>query len=145
MTLALEKRTASAEEDTAAARELKRILVEGISGISGARIFPSAEEALGASYSPWIVSASFPPLPGEVLARVMDDNGVALSTGSACSSRKKNQSRVLQAQGVDEKRAFSTLRLSWGPDSTREDALRVINLLKEQTALLGRFQGSGRR
>ena len=145
LTLALEKRLATAEEDTAAARELKKVLVEGISDISGTGIFPSPEEAQGENYSPWILSASFPPLPGEVLARVMDDSGVALSTGSACSSRKKNQSRVLLAQGVDEKRAFSTLRLSWGPGTTRDDALRVVTLLKEQTALLGRFQGSGRR
>jgi len=145
LTLALEKRLASAEEDTAAARELKKILVEGINEIPGSRIFPSAVSSLGAPYSPWILSVSFPPLPGEVLARVMDDNGVALSTGSACSSRKKNQARVLLAQGVDERRAFSTLRFSWGPGSTPEEAHRVVEVLKEQTALLGRFQGPGRR
>lgn len=145
LTLALEKRLADLGEDAAEAREVKKILVKGIGEIPGATVFPSPGAALSASYSPWIVSAAFPPLPGEVLARVMDDHGVALSTGSACSSRKKNQSRVLLAQGVDEKSAFSTLRFSWGPGSTQEEAHRTVEILKEQSALLGRFQGPGRR
>lgn len=139
-TLALERRCTRMEAERAAAKKIKALMVEGMKRIPGARVFPSPERALSDDYSPFILSVSFPPLPGEVLARVMDDNGVAVSTGSACSSRNKKQSRVMKAQGVDEKTAFSTLRFSWGPGSTVEEAEQILKILAAQVEILGSFR-----
>ena len=138
-TLALERRSERMEEERAKAKGIKACMVEGIKKIPGARPFPSPEETLSNRYSPYILSASFPPLPGEVLARVLDDKGVAVSTGSACSRRGKGQFRVTKAQGMEEKHAFSTLRFSWGPGSSEEEARRVLTILTAQVKLLGSF------
>lgn len=139
-TLALEKRMANLETERANALEIKKYMVEGISQIRGTKIFPSAEAVLTDAYSPFILSASFPPIPGEVLARVMDDNGVAVSTGSACSAGKaKKLARVVLSQGMSDIAAASTNRFSWGPTSTLEEAEKVMTILKTQVDMLGTF------
>ena len=139
-TLALERRCERMEEERAAAKRIKACMVGGLKRISGALPFPSPEEALSDRYSPFILSASFPPLPGEVLARVMDDKGVAVSTGSACSSRGRGRFRVMRGQGMGKEQAFSTLRFSWGSGSSEEEARRVIDILAAQAKVLGSFQ-----
>jgi cysteine desulfurase len=65
-----------------------------------------------------------PGWKGETQVMSMDLAGFAVSAGSACSSGKVAASRVLRAMGFDAVAAGSALRVSIGPDITREDALR---------------------
>ena len=53
----------------------------------------------------------------------MDLGGFAISAGSACSSGKVRESRVLRAMGYDAAVAQSAVRVSIGPQTTREDAM----------------------
>jgi cysteine desulfurase len=53
----------------------------------------------------------------------MDLAGFAVSAGSACSSGKVRASRVLTAMGMNPVTAASAIRVSIGPDTTREEVL----------------------
>lgn len=88
-------------------------------------------------YSPFIVSLSFPPIPGEVIARVLSDRGYMVGTGSACSSnRRKKKQRVLEAMGLSEDIARSTIRVSFGSDTTVNEVNSFAEVLLEEIKLL---------
>ncbi|MCK5202153.1 MAG: cysteine desulfurase, partial [Spirochaetales bacterium] len=77
---------------------LKLLLTAELSNIEGVRVLFSSANDENLSYSPFIISATVAPVPGEVLVRVLSDEGFLISTGSACSSRnRKKQIRVLSA------------------------------------------------
>lgn len=104
------------------ARELEELLIDGIRSIPGARVVPDSRVPGDRRYSPYIASVSFPGLAGETMVRVLDEAGIAVSTGSACSSTKKNKERrVLDAMGVDPALSFSSIRVSTGRDTSPED------------------------
>lgn len=68
-----------------------------------------------------------PGWKGETQVMQMDLAGFAVSAGSACSSGKIRASRVLRAIGFDEAAASSALRVSIGPDVTKEQVLRFAD------------------
>ena len=135
MTLALKK---AVSVDFEAAEARMRLLMEELQKIRGCRILPEERVSHPEYYSPWILSCAFPPLPGEVLVRVMDEAGFAISTGSACSTNKKSRTRALESMGIDSKTAFSSIRISQGPATTMEEIKSFIVALKEQAAIVGR-------
>lgn len=65
-----------------------------------------------------------PGWKGETQVMSMDLAGFAISAGSACSSGKVKESRVLRAMGFDEAIARSAIRVSLGPDTAEEDIAR---------------------
>jgi cysteine desulfurase len=71
----------------------------------------------GPCFSPYILQASFDGVPGEVLARALDEKGFCISTGSACSSTKAERP-VLSAIGVDERQRLEGARFSQGYTTT---------------------------
>lgn len=78
---------------------------------------------------PGIVNVSFPGTKGETLLLLMDMEGIACSTGSACSAGVHRPSHVLIALGRTEDEAIGTLRLSLGAQSTEADVTRVLAVL----------------
>lgn len=104
----------------AKAREFEKALIAGIKAIPGATPIPVSRKAGDERYSPYIIHAAFPGLGGEVLCRLLDEQGIAVSTGAACSSAKKER-RVLDAMGVDRALSFSSIRISTGRDTTIAD------------------------
>jgi cysteine desulfurase len=81
-------------------------------------------------FSPYILQAAFQDIPGEVMVRVLDDAGFAVSTGSACSSASDKRP-ILAAMGVDEKTAFQGIRISQGWSTTGEDVEALIKAIGE--------------
>jgi cysteine desulfurase len=77
------------------------------------------------NFSPWILQAGFRNIPGEVMARALDDAGFAVSTGSACSSRKQ-QRPVLLAMGVSAAQSLEGIRISQGWSTTMEEIEKLI-------------------
>lgn len=71
--------------------------------------------------APHILALSVPGLRGEVLLHALEERGVYVSTGAACSSRKKG-SHVLNAMGLEPRVAEGMIRLSWGLQPREEDA-----------------------
>jgi len=71
----------------------------------------------------------FTAIEGESLNLMLDDKGVAASTGSACSSKKLKASHVLLAIGLNPAEAHGSLRLTLGRLNTIEDVEYVANVL----------------
>jgi cysteine desulfurase len=65
-----------------------------------------------------------PGWKGETQVMAMDLAGFAVSAGSACSSGKVRESRVLRAMGFSAAEAACAIRISIGPGVTRDDVLR---------------------
>jgi len=78
---------------------------------------------------PNTTNISFQGLEAESLLIALDLEGVAVSTGSACSSGTLEPSHVLQAMGLAGGRARSSLRFSLGPHTSAEDIAAVVAML----------------
>jgi cysteine desulfurase len=136
MARALDKAYADCEKNYAHAQSLMNILFDAMSGCGQCRVLPAGRLVNPGGYSPYIVSLAFPPVPGEVIVRVMNDKGYAISTGSACSARKKRDTRVIEGSGVSAKTAFSSVRVSVGPATTEEELRAFTRDLMEEVAIL---------
>jgi len=72
---------------------------------------------------------SFPGCEGDALLLLLDAQGIACSTGSACSAGVAQPSHVLLAMGADDDRARSSLRFSLGHSSTKADVDALVAAL----------------
>lgn len=119
---AAHRAAAGLAERQARARALEARLIGGLASIAGALPLPLGRRAGDERYSPYILSAAFPGLSGEVLARALSDAGIAVSTGAACSSNSKRVGRrVLDAMGLEEELALGAIRVSTGELSSESD------------------------
>src|SRR5713101_5265959 len=78
---------------------------------------------------PHLSNISFRFIEGEGLLIHLDMQGVAVSTGSACSSGTIEPSPIIQALGRDEELARGSIRFSFGKDNTEEDVDYVLDVL----------------
>jgi cysteine desulfurase len=132
---AAEARFARLAADAVRARDLAARLVRRLVAMPGTHLFP-ASRAAGESdlFSPWIVCFGFPPLPGEVVVRLAGERGICIASGSACSSRKRIRTRVLEAMGYDRRTALSAVRVSTGPVTSEADIDALLNFLRADLA-----------
>jgi len=72
-----------------------------------------------------------PGIKAETALIAFDLAGIAISSGSACSSGKVGKSHVLEAMGVDDELARCALRISLGPATIDEDAERFVGAFKD--------------
>ncbi|NPV69195.1 MAG: cysteine desulfurase [Firmicutes bacterium] len=89
--------------------------------------------------APHILNVAFRGVKGEVLVRMLGSRGVHVSTGAACSSRKGETSRVLEAMGVPRDLAVGSIRLSLGRYNSLAEVDTVTGHLKEVVAGLRGF------
>ena len=85
---------------------------------------------LNANKLPNILNICFPGQNAQDLLIKLDLNGVAVSSGSACSARATKPSHVLKAIGLSDKKIKSSLRFSLGKFMTKNElnrALKIIN------------------
>jgi Cysteine sulfinate desulfinase/cysteine desulfurase and related enzymes len=79
--------------------------------------------------SPYVLSIAT-PLPSEVMTRMLSDEGYCISAGSACSNNAAGKAEsVIRAMGFDSKTAGGTLRLSFSPKSSKDEAMALANLI----------------
>lgn len=71
--------------------------------------------------APHIISLAFPGLKSEVIVHALEEEGVFVSSKSACSSKKEQPSRVLSAMGLDEETALGAIRISMGWETTEQE------------------------
>lgn len=104
---------------------LKELLREGIfKSVEGVNINGNSPENL-----PNTLNLSFEGIEGESLVMNLDMEGIAVSTGSACSEGNVEPSHVLLAMGQSNTEAISSLRLSIGRFTTNEDIERFLEIL----------------
>ena len=85
-------------------------------------------EVISAGDAPHICAVTLPGYKSEVVVRVLGDQGVCISSGSAC--HKGKPSHVLAALGLPKPWLDGALRISFSPDSTRDEADRLVSALK---------------
>ena len=95
-------------------------LLDELARIPGVSVLPETRAADDARFSPYVMQFTNAALPGEVLVRALSDRGVYISTGSACSSRKKTRP-VLDAMRVSPDRQQNAFRISIGPSTVPAD------------------------
>ena len=76
-----------------------------------------------------IINISFAGMDGEGLLNVLDAKNICVSTGSACNSKDKNRSHVLEAMGLDEEAIDSTIRISIGRYNSEEDIKELVKTI----------------
>lgn len=89
--------------------------------------------------APHIISVTAEDVRSEVLLHALEDAGVYVSAGSACSSHKPAPSRTLLGIGLTKEQAGSTIRISMGAETTEEETDYAAAALKELVPSLRRF------
>ena len=85
---------------------------------------------------PSIANFSFEFVEGEGILMLMDFNGIAVSSGSACSSGSLDPSHVLLAMGVPIEVSHGSIRFSFGKDNTMEEVDFTVDKLKDTISKL---------
>lgn len=124
------------DEKIARLYELRAYLVSGMQALEGTTV----NGAQGTDAAPHIVSVSFEGIRAEVLLHALEERGVYVSAGSACSSNHPAVSGTLKAIGVAPELLDSTVRFSLSVESTRAEADYVLEQLKELLPTLRRFR-----
>lgn len=90
--------------------------------------------------APHIASISFKKIRSEVLLHALEDRGIYVSSGSACSSNKKQVvSGTLNAIALADEYKDGTLRFSFSIENTKEEVDETIEVLKELVPMLRKF------
>ncbi len=141
--LAFKQAADNIEQNLEDAKEKCSLLIENLIKIKECKIIPDQRNEINLSllpyFSPYILNFYIKNIPAEVLVRVMSDNGFFISAGSACSSHKKHggkQSQTLQSMRVDKSAALSSVRVSIGPSTKKEELIDFCNVLEEETKKL---------
>lgn len=108
------------------ALHLREALEKGLAQIPQATVFARDAQRL-----PNTVQFGIRGFDGETLLMQLDKKGLAVSSGSACTSGKTEPSHVLKAMGVPEELALSSVRVSFGKDNTIADAEKLLQALGE--------------
>lgn len=123
------------EEKTERLYRLREYFIQELGAIEGTAVNgPQGREG-----APHIVSVSFAGVRSEVLLHALEDKGIYVSSGSACSSSHPAPSRTLQAIGVKKEYLDSTLRFSFCEFTTKEELDYTLDTLKELLPVLRRF------
>ncbi len=95
----------------------------------------------GSEGAPHIISVSVPGVRSEVLLHSLEEQGIYVSSGSACSSHKQNVSMTLKAIGLEKDRTDSTVRFSMCDNTTEEEmdyAYETLKMLLPKLRILRR-------
>lgn len=91
-----------------------------LSQLNGCTIIPPGRLSNPELFSPYVLQVSFKNIPGNVMLRALDSKGFYISTGSACSTKKKSRP-VLEAMHIDSDLRENSVRLSFGPTTTSKE------------------------
>lgn len=122
-------------EDTNRLYCLKKKLVSGLLKIDHVKINGPQDE----TGAPHIVSASIAGIRSEVMLHSLEDKGVYVSAGSACSSHKHTVSDTLSAMGLSTEYMDSTIRFSLSVFTTKEEIEYTLKCLYELVPMLRRY------
>ncbi|MGI6359258.1 MAG: cysteine desulfurase NifS [Bacillota bacterium] len=114
------------EQRNAHLKQLQRKLIAGLTSVPDVTLNGHPEQRL-----PGNVNISVKYVEGESLILSLDMKGIAVSSGSACTSGSLEPSHVLLCMGLDHLQAHGSLRLTLGKDNTEEDIDYVLSVFPE--------------
>lgn len=123
------------EENVENMYRLKEHIAQGLEKIGDIRI-NGMDLREGA---PQILSISVMGVRSEVLLHSLEERGIYVSAGSACSSHKRKPSATLAAMGMSKDQIESTLRLSFCEENTIEEADYFLQVMGELVPMLRRY------
>ena len=115
--------------------EVKKYFIEKLSQLDNVII----NSKLGCNFTPYILSVSFEGVKGEVLLHSLEEKGIYVSTGSACSSKKHKSSEILKAFGRTLEQQRGTIRFSFSEFNTKDEIDYVIIELNKSLKFLRKF------
>lgn len=123
------------EENVENMYRLKEYIAQGLEKIGDIRI-NGMDLREGA---PQILSISVMGVRSEVLLHSLEERGIYVSAGSACSSHKRKPSATLAAMGMSKDQIESTVRLSFCEENTIEEADYFLQVMGELVPILRRY------
>ena len=134
---AAEEMYGNLDEDVNRLYALKQMFIDGVTQLDGVQI----NGLTGRESAPHVISVSFRGIRSEVLLHALEERGIYVSSGSACSSNKPGTaaSATLRAIGLDKELMGSTLRFSLSVFTTEEEIRYALNALYEMVPMLRRF------
>ena len=114
---------------------IKRAFVEGVQKIDDVIVNGHLDE----TGAPHVVSVSIRGVRSEVLLHALEDQGICVSAGSACSARKPQPSATLRAMGVSEELLGSTIRFSFSVFTTMEEINYTLQTMYDIIPMLRRY------
>jgi len=131
---------ATLEEDIASLYRMKRAFIKGISKVEGVQVngLPSGGGNLGET-APQIVSISIRDVRSEVMLHALDEKGIYVSAGSACSARKPKPSATLRALGITKELQESTIRISMSVYTSMEEINYTLQTMYDMIPMLRKY------
>ncbi|SUY47858.1 cysteine desulfurase family protein [Clostridium putrefaciens] len=117
-------------------KSIKAYFIEELKDFEGVRI----NSPLKDEFSPYILNISFKNIKGEVLLHALEDDGIYVSTGSACSSKNSKESRILKALLVPNDYLEGAIRFSFSEFTTRDEIDYTLQVLKKSLGFLRRVK-----
>lgn len=114
---------------------IKDTFIKGVSGIDGVKV----NGLTGRDSAPHVVSVSIQGVRSEVMLHALEEKGIFVSAGSACSSNKPAISATLKAIGVEKQYLDSTLRFSFSFFTTEEEIDYTIKQMYDMIPMLRRY------
>lgn len=114
---------------------LKARFIEGLKDIDGV----SVNGKTGRDSAPQIVSVSIEGVRSEVMLHTLEDKGIYVSAGSACSSNKPAVSATLTAIGLKKNLLDSTIRFSFCVHTTEEEIDYALSVMHEVIPMLQKY------
>ena len=127
MTTALEDAVTSMKSNTEYLKGLQERMISGVLAIPGVQLTGDPENRL-----PGFCSFVVEGIPHSVyVVNEMNERGVCVSSGSACSAASREASHVLVALGYGKSEAGSSIRITLGTDNTQEDVDYALGALRD--------------
>ena len=123
------------EEKIEKLRALKSYLAENLSAMERVVINGPAPE----DGAPHIVNASFLGVRSEVLLHTLEEKGIYVSAGSACSSHKRAASATMTAISADKERRESAIRFSLSEFTTKEELDHTLEEIRTVLPVLRKY------
>ena len=128
------------DEDHARRCACKRRFIEGVRELDQVTVNGLLPDApYGEGTAAHIVSVSFAGVRSEVLLHALEDKGIYVSAGSACSAHKPQPSATLKAIGIDKSLLDSTIRFSFSVFTTEEEIDVCLQALYNIVPMLRRY------
>lgn len=130
----------SLKQETERLYQLKKYFIEGIQRLDDVKVNGLVPgEPYGAGTAPHVVSVSFRGVRSEVLLHSLEEQGIYVSAGSACSAHKPQPSGTLKAIGVEKSLLESTIRFSFSVYTTEEEIDYTLQVLCDKIPMLRKF------